>query len=134
MIYKSLYTKYLLTIIVSILSLSLLAQPSIDVGKSLFKANCKQCHAGDMKTKLTGPALGGTEERWSDYAQEDLYSWIRNSQKMIADGHPRATELWNEYKPTVMNAFPSFTDDDIASILLYVVIIRNSSIIRLTVD
>jgi len=120
MIYKSLYTKYLLTIIVSILSLSLLAQPSIDEGKGLFKANCATCHAKDMKSALTGPALGGVEDRWSDYPQEDLYAWIRNSQQMIASGHPRATQLWNEYKPTVMNSYPNLTDDNIASLLLYI--------------
>ncbi len=120
MIYKSLCTKYLLTVFVSILSFSLFAQPSIDEGKNLFKINCAQCHAKDMKSALTGPALGGSEERWADYPQEDLYSWIRNSQKMISSGHPRATELWNEYKPTVMNAFPSLTDDNIASLLLYI--------------
>jgi hypothetical protein len=73
-----------------------------------------------MKDNLTGPALGGSEERWSAYPKEDLYSWIRNSQAMIAAGHPRATELWNQFKPTVMNSFPAFSDDDIASILMYI--------------
>ena len=73
-----------------------------------------------MRTALTGPALAGYDERWSAYPEEDLYAWIRNSQKMISQGHPRAVELWNEYKPTVMNAFPGLTDDDIASLLLYV--------------
>lgn len=73
-----------------------------------------------MKDDLTGPALGGSVERWSEYPQEDLYNWIRNSQAMIQAGHPRAVELWNKYKPTVMNAFAGFTDEDIASILLYI--------------
>jgi hypothetical protein len=39
---------------------------------------------------------------------------------MISAGHPRALELWNQWKPTVMNSFPSFTDDQIESIFLYV--------------
>ena len=73
-----------------------------------------------MKDDLTGPALGGSEERWSEYPQEDLYNWIRNSQAMIQAGHPRAVELWNKFKPTVMNSFAGFTDEDIASILLYI--------------
>ncbi len=72
-----------------------------------------------MKSKMTGPALGGVETRWTNEA--DLYSWIRNSQAMIASGsHPRATELWNEWKPTVMNSFPGLTDADIANILAYI--------------
>jgi hypothetical protein len=73
-----------------------------------------------MKDNLTGPALGGAEERWAAYPKEDLYNWVRNSQAMIASGHPKATELWNQFKPTVMNSFPSFTDEDIASVLLYI--------------
>ena len=94
--------------------------PDIEKGKDLFKNNCAACHNKNMKDALTGPALGGTQERWSGYAKEDLYSWIRNSQSQIKSGHPKATELWNQFKPTVMTAFPNLTDDDIESILLYV--------------
>lgn len=86
-------------------------------GKALFKANCAQCHNRNMKDNLTGPALAGTEERWAGYPRTDLYDWIRNSQKMIADGHPRASELWAEGKPTVMTAFPHLSDEDIENIL-----------------
>lgn len=102
------------------LSATSFAQPSADEGKTLFRNACAQCHNKNMKSDLTGPALGGVEERWADYPQEDLYSWIRNSQAMIASGHPRATELWNEWKPTVMNPYPDYTDDQIASVLLYI--------------
>lgn len=71
-----------------------------------------------MKDKLTGPALGGVQERWE--SQEELYQWIRNSQAMINDGHPRAVELWNEWKPTVMTAFPNLTDQEMENILAYI--------------
>ena len=70
-----------------------------------------------MKSKLTGPALGGVQDRWDDEA--DLYSWIRNSQALIATGHPKANELWNEWN-SLMTAFPSLSDEDIANILGYV--------------
>lgn len=73
-----------------------------------------------MKTKMTGPALGGVEDRWADYPREDLYKWIRNSQGMIAEGHPLAVELWKEWQPTVMNPFPNLSDQDIENILAYV--------------
>ncbi len=89
-------------------------------GKTLFINNCAQCHAKDMKTKLTGPALAGVEERWATYPKTDLYAWIRNSQAMVAKGHPRATELWNSWKPTVMNAFTTLKDDEIENILAYI--------------
>jgi len=97
------------------------AQPSADAGKTTFRNYCGQCHSKDMKTRSTGPALGGVQERWADYPQEDLYAWIRNSAAMINTvEHPRALELWDEWKPAVMNSFPNLTDDDIASVLLYI--------------
>ena len=107
---------------------SAFAQPSAAEGKALFKANCQSCHAGNMKTKLTGPALAGVEERWADYPRTDLYKWIRQSQALISAGHPRATELWNEYKPTVMNNFTNLTDDQIEGILLYITEASNPTI------
>jgi hypothetical protein len=66
------------------------------------------------------PALGAVEERWADYPQEDLYRWIRNSQAMIAEGHPKATELWEQWQPTVMTSFLNLTDQEIANILGYI--------------
>jgi mono/diheme cytochrome c family protein len=104
----------------AVVSVQLAAQPSSDAGRTLFRNYCATCHAKDMKTDLTGPALGGTEERWSEFPREDLYEWIRNSQASIASGQPRAVELWEEWKPTVMTAWPNLTDEDIESILLYV--------------
>ncbi|MCB0524091.1 MAG: c-type cytochrome, partial [Saprospiraceae bacterium] len=101
-------------------STALLAGPTKEAGKDLFTANCASCHAKDMKTASTGPALGGVEERWADYPRTDLYSWVRNSQALIASGHPRATELWAKYKPTIMNSFSGLTDEQIESIIMYI--------------
>lgn len=94
-------------------------EANIDEGKTLFRNYCATCHNKNMKDNLTGPALGGLEERWADYPREDLYSWIRNSQAMVNAGHPRAVELWNEWKPTVMNNF-NLTDQEIENIIAYV--------------
>ncbi len=106
--------------IIAFLPCYLAAEATPAAGKTLFANNCASCHAKGMKKAATGPALAGVEERWADYPREDLYAWIRNSQAMIAKGHPRAVELWNEYKPTVMNAAQHLTDENIESILLYV--------------
>jgi len=97
------------------------APPAADTaeGETLFKNNCAACHNKNMKDNLTGPALGGVEERWSAYPREDLYKWINNSQAMISEGHPRATELWTQWKPTVMNNF-TLTDQQIENVLAYI--------------
>ena len=126
MIYKQLISRLLLMLALAFLA----AQPvlgqdnggaaNVEEGKVLFRNQCATCHNRDMKSKLTGPALGGTEERWADYPREDLYSWIRNSQAMISTGHPRATQLWNEWKPVVMNNFLNLSDQEIENILAYV--------------
>ena len=99
---------------------SLHAGPTKEAGKELFLANCASCHNKNMKDNLTGPALAGTEERWSAFPRKDLYAWIRNSQALIATGHPRANVLWAKWKPTLMNNFPGLTDEQIESLLLYI--------------
>jgi mono/diheme cytochrome c family protein len=112
--------RWVLILIGMAASASLQAQPSIAAGKELFTNNCASCHNRNMRDNLTGPALGGVEERWAAYPPADLYQWIRGSQAMISAGHPRATELWNQWKPNIMQNFPALTDDQIASILLFV--------------
>src|SRR6056297_3690275 len=96
------------------------AAVDLDAGKSLFRSHCASCPNKNMKDDLTGPALGGTQERWAEYPREDLYTWIRYSQRLISEGHPRANELWDEWKPTVMNNFPNLTDQEIENVLAYI--------------
>lgn len=87
-------------------------------GEMLFIKHCASCHNINMKQKLTGPALAGVQTAWGD--DKTLYAWIRNSQRMIESGHPRAVELWNMWKPTLMNNFEQLSDEDIADILLFI--------------
>lgn len=95
------------------------SSPEFQRGKELFAANCASCHNKNMKDKLTGPALGGTEERWADFPRKDLYEWIRHSQRQIKSGHPRAAALWKEWQPVIMNDFAALSDTDIEAILIY---------------
>ena len=88
------------------LGTSSFAQDDLSAGKSLFKNNCASCHNKNMKDNLTGPALGGYETRWADYSQEELYQWIRNSQGMIKEGHPKAVEMWNELEANCDDGLP----------------------------
>ncbi len=123
MIYRSLFNRILVLLSLLLFSQALIGQEEaavdIEAGKSLFRNKCASCHNRNMKDDLTGPALGGVEERWADYPREDLYNWINNSQKMIADGHPRATELWSEWGPTIMNNF-NLTTAEMDNILAYI--------------
>ncbi len=89
-------------------------------GKTTFVTYCASCHNKNMKDNLTGPALGGTVARWASFPKEDLYAWVRNSQALISKGHPRATELWNQFKPTVMTAFPNLTNAEIDDVLAFI--------------
>lgn len=118
MIYKIFRFSNLSLVLLLCLSTALWSQANPDAGKTLFQNNCAACHAKDMKTKSTGPALAGAQERWGNDA--DLYAWIRNSQALIAKGHPMATELWKTWGPTVMTAFPNLTDDQIGDLLAFI--------------
>lgn len=89
-------------------------------GKTLFIANCASCHNRNMKDAMTGPALGGVENRWSEFPKEDLYNWVRNSQSMVAADHPYAVKIWKEWKQSPMTSFSTLTDEDIDAILAYV--------------
>ena len=53
----------------------------VQAGKKLFNANCAACHK--LNKKAVGPALKGVSAK---YDREWLYSWIKNSAKMIKSG------------------------------------------------
>ena len=120
MIYKSLVFRLLLLSCFSFLTINTVSadKQSIDLGKGLFKANCAQCHNRNMKDDLTGPALGGAKDRWEN--EEVLYSWIRNSQGLVATGNEYAVNLYNTWNKSPMNPFPNLKDEEIAAILDYV--------------
>ncbi len=93
---------------------------SADNGKTLFRNHCATCHNKNMVAAMTGPALGGVQERWSDYPIEDLYTWIKSSAALIATGHPRAVQVYNDNNRGLMQDFPQLSDADITDILAYV--------------
>lgn len=89
-------------------------------GKRLFMAKCASCHAASMNRHLTGPALGPALKEWEKYPKEDLYAYIRNNQKLLKEGHPRAEVVWADWQPIIMNSFPELTDEEIGSILQFI--------------
>lgn len=89
-------------------------------GKALWNKNaCGACHHKNMKYVATAPALGGVTARWAAYPREDLYAWIRNSQRLIDEGHPHAKELWGEWKPYVMSNY-NLEEEEIEALLSYI--------------
>lgn len=123
MIFKSLTSRVLLIASLLFSTMALFGQGAAKgddkAGKTLFQNNCASCHNKNMKSDLTGPALGGAEERWAAYPRTDLYKWIRNSQSMV-NTHPRGKELWGKWGPTIMNSFNGLSDQDIENILAYI--------------
>ncbi|PPK88662.1 cytochrome c [Neolewinella xylanilytica] len=90
-------------------------------GWTLWRENaCGACHDSNMQRDMTAPALAGVTTRWSAYPREDLYRWVQNSQRLLGSGHPRATELWAEWGPSVMSNYANLSDEDVAAILAFV--------------
>jgi cytochrome c551/c552 len=91
--------------------------PLVKEGATQFKeAGCNTCH--DIHSKKVGPALKDVTKRWA--SQADLISFIRNSQKVIAAGHPYATKIYLEYNKTQMPAHEFLSEDQVKAILAYV--------------
>jgi len=93
------------------------------LGKTLFKLNCASCHNKNMVDDMTGPALSGVKDRWSDFPEKDLYDWIKNSNSLIEKGHPRAVEVWEEWDKATMNAFLNLTDEEVEAIVVYIEVV-----------
>jgi mono/diheme cytochrome c family protein len=83
-------------------------------GKELFNNLCAACHKLDGNS--IGPPLRGIG---GERDKEWLYSWIKNSQALIAAGDELAIEIYNEYNRVAMPPFPQLSDADIDNILAY---------------
>lgn len=88
---------------------------AIAAGKTVFNANCKQCHKLDQKS--VGPPLRGITERQTiEWAK----AFIVNSQAVIASGDAYANALYKEYNNTVMPSHTFLTDGDLSNLLAYI--------------
>ena len=86
-----------------------------EAAEQLFKENCKSCHK--IHEDAVGPALHGVTER---RPRKWIYSFIQNSQKLIDDEDTMAINLYNKYNKCQMTSFPTLTEAEIDSILLYI--------------
>lgn len=88
---------------------------TIKAGEKLFKQNCKACHS--VQNKVVGPALKHV------YDRRDLtwiYTFVKNPIKVIKSGDEYAAKLFEENNQIEMTGFPSFSDEEIASIMAYI--------------
>lgn len=118
--HKYLFTQLTLLIIALLVSVApVFAQDNANIneGKTLFVSKCQSCHAPDMVSDMTGPALFSGIQEWTDKGK--LHEWIRNNIKLTASGYPLAVEV-SKKKPTVMTTFPDLTDPQIDAILSYI--------------
>jgi cytochrome c2/heme/copper-type cytochrome/quinol oxidase subunit 2 len=91
------------------------SEEAIAAGKTVFNANCKQCHKLDQKN--VGPALRGVTDRQSIAWAK---SFIKNSQAVIASGDAYANALYKEYNNTVMPSHEFLSDGDLDNLLSYI--------------
>lgn len=88
---------------------------TIKAGESLFKQNCKACHT--VESRLVGPALKNI------YDRRDLpwiNAFVKNPIKVIKSGDEYAVKLFEEYSQIEMTGFPTFSDEEIVSIMAYI--------------
>ena len=84
-------------------------------GEQLFSEwACNTCHRVDQK--LVGPALQGVYDRRN---LDWIYSFIKNSSKLIASGDAQAVALYNEYNQLQMPSH-DLEDEQILAIMAYV--------------
>lgn len=96
-----------------------------EMGLNLYRSKCASCHL--VTEKMTGPALYGSKERWIENGDFDgtlgeawFYLWIKNNKLVLDAGHPYANKLSREYQKSLMNAFATFTNEQIDAIFHYV--------------
>lgn len=85
----------------------------IEVGKSLFEANCSTCHSFDQHG--IGPNLSGVTH---NVETEWLRNFIKDPSEIIASGDPRAVSLLEKYK-TPMPSFAGLSEEEIDAVLSY---------------
>jgi len=84
-------------------------------GKTLFVSHCASCHS--IFKDMTGPALKGLEERgpWKD--RKNLYEWISNPPKFMAN-NDYAKKLKQKFG-SIMTSF-LLSKDEIDAIIEYI--------------
>jgi protein SCO1/2 len=75
------------------------AAPNFTKGDYLFRTRCESCHTiGEGETRLGPDLIGVTERRERAW----LARWLKEPDKMLEEGDPTATELFEQYQQIAM--------------------------------
>lgn len=108
-------TKIIVFATALITTISALAAPPAEEGKSIFTTRCAGCH--NVNRILTGPALAGVDQRRSiDW----IINFVHSSQSVVKSGDPYAVALFNKFNKIQMPDHPDLTADNIKSIVEYI--------------
>lgn len=86
-------------------------------GKTLFMSQCASCH--NIYKNTTGPALLNFTERGPWGNRQNVYDWIHNPARFMAN-NAYAAELKKQFGGTMMTAFPNLTAAEIDAICDFV--------------
>lgn len=105
-------------IAITALTVLLIGGAAYGQGEDLFKRKCSTCHAVDQK--LTGPALKGVKQKWTDAGEGDmLYDWVMNSKGLITSGKSTMATAIKDFSKSEMPA-QQVSKEDIDAIFTYV--------------
>lgn len=89
-------------------------------GSKLFKQNCAVCHYPFTDQKLTGPGLGGINDRIPKPQREWFTTWVLNNEKVLRSGDAYAKKIFNENGKAAMTVFEGqLSEDEVHEIYQY---------------
>ena len=93
---------------------------NVQLGKTLFRNNCAMCHMKDMKSDLTGPALGNAIERF----QQDtirLYRYLNDPALYLKiEGDTRMLQMHKTFGYIEKPSFVNLNIQELKAIIAYI--------------
>lgn len=96
-------------------TLTVVAAPPVEEGRSIFSARCAACHS--VNKILTGPALAGVDTR---HSIDWIVNFVHSSQSVIKNGDTAAVALFNKFNHIQMPDHPDLSAGQIKNIVEYI--------------
>jgi mono/diheme cytochrome c family protein len=107
--------KFIFFSLLFLATLSAIATPPVEEGKTIFAARCASCH--NVNKVLTGPALAGVHDR---HSIDWIISFVKSSQTMVKGGDKAAVALFEKFNKIPMPDHPDLTADNIKNVVEYI--------------